>query len=83
MMDQIKKLMKKKTLQPKDYVVLKYYIRDSSRICQYHELYIESLTFSLIIPDFISIEQTIEEFVKDAKAKNGFQSKKLFNNDQK
>lgn len=61
---------------------LRFYLRESSRVCQFHGLYKEAIIFLMVIPDFLGIDLLLDDLVEHCKAESSYENKKLFQNDE-
>lgn len=53
--EELLKFTRKEKLESNDYKQLCFYLREASRICQYHGLFYEALVLLYVVPDFTGI----------------------------
>jgi hypothetical protein len=54
------KYTRKDKLEQSDYKTLCFYLREASRICEYHGLYYEAIVLLFVVPDFAGIDNLVD-----------------------
>jgi hypothetical protein len=80
--DELNKYCKKGKLESADYKPLCFYLREASRICQYHELYYEAIVLLFVVPDFSGIERLVDDFASHLKRTTSYEAKKMLSTEE-
>jgi hypothetical protein len=54
---------------------VRYYLRESSRVCHFHKLYLEAIIFLMVIPDFYGIDLLLDDLIDQAKENCSYEKK--------